>query len=359
MSRLWWWISFSGVLHLLMIMTLFFVPTSTARRSLPAPVYTVELLEGELGKVGPGLGELPASRKKAAPPEPEKTESIEEPVLQREDDGTPFDLDDGAIAEAPAPEPEVKKPVTRVEPVPREVPKKPEAALVEPQPKPTERQTQRKLASAEQEKKVRASKKNSAEVKKKTSRKKTKKAESTPVKLAKKTSRVKKKSTRVSKAKRDPAAAERVRERLIRAAVERAKERARKKQLAEREANAAGAVRGTGRGGVADRGQGSGGDGVVKGLEFVIYRNRMLQEIKERWTWLGKRDDLEVTVRFGIGNDGEIIGLNIVNASGDASYDASVLRAVRRASPLPRPPVSYLSEFSDVELTFRPKDLSG
>ncbi|TMA12671.1 MAG: TonB C-terminal domain-containing protein [Deltaproteobacteria bacterium] len=69
--------------------------------------------------------------------------------------------------------------------------------------------------------------------------------------------------------------------------------------------------------------------------------------------------DLEVTVRFGIQENGEITGLKIVKRSGDPSYDDSVFRAVSKANPLPPPPESYRKDFMDVELTFRPKDLAG
>lgn len=100
------------------------------------------------------------------------------------------------------------------------------------------------------------------------------------------------------------------------------------------------------------------GGGIVKGVEFLIYRNRMLYFIRERWTWVGKRTDLEVTVRFGIQEDGEILGLRVIQSSGDTSYDDSVFRAVKKASPLPPPPENYRKDFMDVELTFRPTDLT-
>jgi TonB family protein len=85
----------------------------------------------------------------------------------------------------------------------------------------------------------------------------------------------------------------------------------------------------------------------------------MRSVIRERWTWVGKRSDLEVKVRFGIQENGEIVGLKVVQRSGDGSYDDSVVRALRRASPLPPPPESYRKDFMDVELTFQPKDLGG
>ena len=99
------------------------------------------------------------------------------------------------------------------------------------------------------------------------------------------------------------------------------------------------------------------GGGIVKGIEFVNYYNRMRQEIKQRWTWGGKKADLEMTVRFGIQENGEIVGIRVTRASGDPSYDETVIRAVTRANPLPPPPENYRKDFMDVELTFRPEDL--
>ncbi len=85
----------------------------------------------------------------------------------------------------------------------------------------------------------------------------------------------------------------------------------------------------------------------------------MLYLIKEQWTGVGKVMDLEVTVRFGILENGGVIGLRVVQGSGDPSYDDSVLRAMRKATPLPPPPDNYRKDFMSVELTFRPKDLRG
>ena len=149
-----------------------------------------------------------------------------------------------------------------------------------------------------------------------------------------------------------------VRNRLIQAAVERVKQRAKKAKDEKSEVKEAGV--GSGKGQVAAGPKRDGREGgMIKGIEFLIYRNRMLQLIKKRWTWVGKRTDLEVTVRFGILENGEVVKLRVVDASGDPSYDDSVIRAVSRASPLPPAPDSYRNDFKNVELTFRPGDLSG
>jgi len=104
-------------------------------------------------------------------------------------------------------------------------------------------------------------------------------------------------------------------------------------------------------------GDGPGGGGVVRGLDFVVYYDQMLSRIKENWTWVGARADLRVTVRFSILETGEVADLQLVERSGDTGYDASVVRAVKRASPLGPPPEAYRRDFADVELTFRPADL--
>jgi colicin import membrane protein len=104
-------------------------------------------------------------------------------------------------------------------------------------------------------------------------------------------------------------------------------------------------------------GEGPGGGGTLRGLEFVVYYNQMLTRIKESWTYVGERADLRVTVRFSILDNGTITNIQLVERSGDPGYDASVERAVKRASPLEPPPEAYRKDFADVELTFRPADL--
>jgi colicin import membrane protein len=156
-----------------------------------------------------------------------------------------------------------------------------------------------------------------------------------------------------SESKADEASLDRVRERLIQSAVERAKSRTEAPQKAPQ----AGEVisSGTGEGeGAAALGQGGRGGGVVKGIEFISYRNKVLSIIRDNWAWPGQRSDLKVTVKFAIKDTGEIIGVKVVQPSGDPSYDESVLRAVRKSSPLPAPPESYRKDFSDVELNFLP-----
>jgi len=157
--------------------------------------------------------------------------------------------------------------------------------------------------------------------------------------------------------KTEESALDRVRERLIQSAVDRAKSRLEETQGASRsEVISAGPGEGEG---AAALGPGGRGGGVVKGIEFIAYQNRMLSSIKDNWAWVGQRSNLKVVVHFSIRETGEITGLKIIQSSGDPSYDESVLRAVKKSSPLPPPPESARRDFADVELTFRPKDLGA
>jgi colicin import membrane protein len=156
----------------------------------------------------------------------------------------------------------------------------------------------------------------------------------------------------------EESALDRVRERLLQSAVERAKSRSESAQTGSKGGEAISSGSGEGEGAAA-LGPGGRGGGVVKGMEFIIYQNRMLSSIKDNWAWVGQKSNLRVVVHFSNKDNGEITGLKIVQPSGDASYDESVLRAVKKSSPLPPPPESSRKDFADVELTFRPKDLGA
>lgn len=112
-------------------------------------------------------------------------------------------------------------------------------------------------------------------------------------------------------------------------------------------------------GGPISVGPGTGpGGGVVMGVEYLLYRSQIEARLKDAWAWAGDKRDIEAVVRFRIGEDGEVSDVRIAQSSGDASYDASVLRAVRAVSPLPPPPEAYRKQFADMETTFNPTSMS-
>lgn len=91
-----------------------------------------------------------------------------------------------------------------------------------------------------------------------------------------------------------------------------------------------------------------------------MYYNEMIERIRSAWVWTGDgRADLEVMVRFGITEQGELVNVVLSKSSGNPSYDQSVLQALRAVRRLRPPPPAYRNDFADVELTFRPGDLQS
>jgi TonB family protein len=118
-----------------------------------------------------------------------------------------------------------------------------------------------------------------------------------------------------------------------------------------------GGTAGTAAGGPLSIGPGEGAGGEVRGIEFLMYQDQMTRRIKERWTWAGANKTAAI-VGFSVLETGEIVNVRTVKSSGDRTYDLSVERAVRAASPLPPPPAEYVADFARVEYTFEPEDAS-
>ena len=331
-NRLRWWICFSGALHLALIVTLLAAPTSTARRDLPVPVYTVDLVTGSM-PAPPAAPRRPEPRK-AEPPRVENLPLVEEEGLEEALLEPPETV---KVSEKQVPPPKKKQAKKPPKPKVKEAPPVKKAVKAPEKPK---KKTVKPKKTVKRKKAVKPRKAS----KPKKAVKRTKRAPKGPAKLAGKASKAPKPKRKAGKERQ---LVERLRQRRIDDAVATARERARLRREAR-------VGQGTGAGG-----KGSGG-GVLRGMEFVAYRNEMLNLIKDRWTWIGRRRDLEVTVGFGVAADGGVFGLKLLKSSGDASYDESVVRAVRRASASLRPPPPrYAREFAEVEVTFRPGDLDG
>lgn len=66
--------------------------------------------------------------------------------------------------------------------------------------------------------------------------------------------------------------------------------------------------------------------------------------------------DLHAMVFLRVGRTGEVTQLELLQSSGHVLFDASFLRAIKRASPLPTLPADYEGEFLDIELRFSARD---
>ncbi len=115
----------------------------------------------------------------------------------------------------------------------------------------------------------------------------------------------------------------------------------------------------------AGRGQGFGagklggnsmGGGEQRPPEFFRYRDLLMREVKQNWQWFDSQSSLVARVEMKIAPDGRILAENIVQSSGDRSFDLSVLRAVRKADPLPPPPANVYQYFGTVTIVFDPNE---
>lgn len=99
-------------------------------------------------------------------------------------------------------------------------------------------------------------------------------------------------------------------------------------------------------------GKGMGG-GTPVGAEFLAYRNELNRHIKSGWHWLPGGPRLTARILIVILPSGEIQKFDILQSSGNESFDESALRAIEKASPVPAPPQAlYEAFFHQVTLTF-------
>ncbi len=94
----------------------------------------------------------------------------------------------------------------------------------------------------------------------------------------------------------------------------------------------------------------------VQRVRLMAYQDRVQAQIEAAWILplsAEQRRDLQATAQFQVTRDGQVMQLKLVKPSGNALFDASLLRAIRRASPLPAFPDDYPIDILEVEMRFR------
>jgi colicin import membrane protein len=313
-ERLSNWLLFSFVLHGAFLIALIFSPYFPSVTRPAPPIYTVDLIGGEkIGGNRPGTELYPAT----GPKDPPKKVNSEPATPVRE------------VKQAAPKTKEKSEKTIKAESSKPEKSEKPERS--EKIVKPLE-----KAAPVEEKVAVKNTPLKKEEPK------------NEPAKESKET-----KST----AAPEEGSLDKVRERLIQSALDRVKSRAESTQKAAGSSKSGDILSvGPGEGdGAAALGQGGrGGGSAVRGAEFLMYQTKIVSTIKENWAWPGQKGSLKALVRFSIKENGEITGMKIAEASGDPAFDESILRALRKSSPLPAPPESYRKDFAQVEMNFQP-----
>jgi len=323
---LWHMVAASGVLHVIAIALLIVVPHTFLHRPPPLKSYTVDLIAPDrLGGTnmitgGKGRFEGPpmAAAPKVEPPKPPPKVEQPKPAEPKVEPPQP-EPPQAEPAKPEPPKPEQKEEVVAEKAKKAEQPPAPKPA---PQPKPAE--PPKAIAKAEPPKpQPKAESKAAAEA----------------AKAADKAAK--------------QAAAARARDEKIEAAIKRVEQKMGKR------GGGTGTKASEQPGAPISVGPGEGAGGTVKGVEYLLYYNQMMNRIKQVWAWAGSNRSLEATVQFNVTETGEVVNVRISRPSGDPSYDASIERAVRAANPLLPPPEAYRKEFRNVEIIFRPEDLTS
>lgn len=106
-----------------------------------------------------------------------------------------------------------------------------------------------------------------------------------------------------------------------------------------------------------------GEEGTKAGQDLIVYYNKVRRKISKQWIVI-KSDFAgslvsRIVVRIDV--NGNIIDTRYKRSSGDGSFDASALRAIKRATPFPIPPGQIRQDLmkDGFEFVFNPKSVSG
>lgn len=330
----------SATLHVVAVGTLLLFPELLRVEHDQMPSYTVDLVSpNRIGGTNlPGHKKNPRA---ALPPAPEPLKPAPEP---------PKPEPPVAKAEPPPPPPPPPEPVIqKVEPPPP--PPKPE---VKEQPKPPEPKKEAKVEPKKAEPKDAVSLKKGEkpakkeEEPKKKEEKVAKKEEPPPKgKAAEKTAKEQKPPPEVSaeqaqKTREDLTA--QLRDQRLAEAINKAKEKAGSQPDLGGSSSEPLSI-----------GPGEGAGGKTLSAEAILYQMALRDRVKKNWVWNGSEKTLQVDVRFGIADNGEILDVQVEKSSGNPTYDLSAVRAVKASSPLAAPPASIREQFRDIIYTFVPE----
>ncbi|HEY1370980.1 MAG TPA: cell envelope integrity protein TolA [Candidatus Binatia bacterium] len=314
LPRAWKWVILSGIAHIVIVSVVLIVPIFGPGDKPPAPVYTVDLLGGE--KLGGGAG-TSVKPVPAAKPEPQAPEDKSPPPVKETKKAKPPKPTADEIKEAKAKE---------------------RAEMIE---------NLKVKKEAEEKRKREVEEKRFAEERAEAD----KRAKLEDLNKKRKEAALADLRARLEARRQQQALEEKLQQQKL-LDQQRAADQARAEQQAKSTAFGPGQ-------GAASIGSGGTGGGIQASAEFIAYRNTISNQVRSSWTWVGRRSDLKVEVNLSIRENGEIASMRLVGTSGDRSFDDSVLRAIKRASPLPPPPEAFRKDFSDVNVRFSSKELGG
>jgi TonB family protein len=93
-------------------------------------------------------------------------------------------------------------------------------------------------------------------------------------------------------------------------------------------------------------------------LRFNLYYQAIWNKIKAAWvlpSYGSSRKQLEAIVILKIKKDGKILNIAFEKKSGDSSLDRSVIRAIKKADPLPPLPPGFKQNYLELGIRFMPE----
>jgi TonB family protein len=327
----------SGVAHVSVVVLILALAVRGGPRPLPMVAYTVEITDANAigGRLPPGRISTQPTRDAAAPA-PARGEPAEQPSVPEPPPSPPApEPEPAAKVEPPKPEPP-KPDAVKIEPAQKpEPPKPPPKPVAKPEPKPPPPVAEKPKPAPEK-----------PAVEKPT-------AEKPPEKPAEKPKPAAEKPPQAAKApagQGGSADANAAPKDAYTAAAERWRTKSQGQGLGGSDG---------GSGPIGTGGAGPGGGGQLVGIEFLAYRQTVINTVKGHWTNVVATPGLVAAVRFAISDDGTIGGIRLDRSSGNAAYDSSVLRAVQRTQQLPPPPSKYAKEFDEFVIEFHSEESAG
>ncbi|MEI6126006.1 MAG: TonB family protein, partial [Pseudomonadota bacterium] len=104
---------------------------------------------------------------------------------------------------------------------------------------------------------------------------------------------------------------------------------------------------------------GGGGGGGTTNLRFSLYYRTIWNKIQQAWVlppYDKKSGHLETIVVITISREGKILGMEFEKKSGDENLDNSVIRAIKKADPLPPFPPDLKESVMEIGIRFIPDE---
>ncbi|MCU0572042.1 MAG: TonB C-terminal domain-containing protein [Syntrophobacteraceae bacterium] len=112
--------------------------------------------------------------------------------------------------------------------------------------------------------------------------------------------------------------------------------------------------------GAGGAGSGGGEGGRVASSLLGFYGDRVKETISRNWVFSEaiRAQGLETRLMLVVNRDGSIVDLRVEKTSGNAIFDESALRAVRKSAPLPPLPQVISYPRVEIGIRFSPEGLS-